>query len=289
MKKLILLFALCFVAPALAQERPIAGTTLQSTDTTANSLLIGCAVGSTTCTGGLKAGALVIGGGTSITSSSNIALLNVANTFTALGTHLFSATGVGVNALQLRQATAGTGNFASLQVGNDTNGAIGAFASFSSTFTTAGNAFADGSLLQNNGAGGLSIAANAATGVIRFYTNGATERWRINAAGDLAFGTTPFIYLSAGTPTINSGFGVASGATITGTDNGFTVTLGTVASTAGVVTFGHTMSNVVCTANAETAALNASIALGSVSGSSISFAYTSSASLKIYVVCIGKP
>lgn len=46
-------------APASAQ-RPAVYSTLQTTDTTANSILAGCVVGSTTCTGGIKGGALVI-------------------------------------------------------------------------------------------------------------------------------------------------------------------------------------------------------------------------------------
>lgn len=48
------------VQPAAAQNRPLLGSTAQTTDTTANSLLVGCALGSTTCTGGIKAGALTL-------------------------------------------------------------------------------------------------------------------------------------------------------------------------------------------------------------------------------------
>lgn len=65
MKKLLFVLLLLWPSMALeAQQRPIAGTTLQSTDTGANSLLVGCAIGSTTCTGGIKAGPIVGSTGT---------------------------------------------------------------------------------------------------------------------------------------------------------------------------------------------------------------------------------
>jgi hypothetical protein len=57
-KRLAILLAICAGAAVLvdAQQRAIAALTLQTTDTSANSLLVGCTVGSTTCTGGIKAG-----------------------------------------------------------------------------------------------------------------------------------------------------------------------------------------------------------------------------------------
>jgi hypothetical protein len=46
------------LAGSAAAQHPLLGTTLQTTDTSANSVLVGCTVGSTTCTGGVKAGAI---------------------------------------------------------------------------------------------------------------------------------------------------------------------------------------------------------------------------------------
>lgn len=48
--------ALGLIWNADAQQRALQGTTLRLTDTTANALLVGCAVGSTNCIGGVKAG-----------------------------------------------------------------------------------------------------------------------------------------------------------------------------------------------------------------------------------------
>lgn len=54
----LLLFALCLLCPlvAVAQERPTAVSTLQTTDTSTGSVKVGCAIGSSTCTGGIMAG-----------------------------------------------------------------------------------------------------------------------------------------------------------------------------------------------------------------------------------------
>lgn len=62
MKKLLILLSLLGLpALALAQERPVAASTLQTTDTSTASVKVGCAIGSSTCTGGLMAGPLAVG------------------------------------------------------------------------------------------------------------------------------------------------------------------------------------------------------------------------------------
>jgi hypothetical protein len=88
---LSLLVAFSLSAHALqAQPRPMAATTLTTTDTTANSMLVGCAVGSTTCTGGVKAGAGAFGGA-----------VTVGTTLTVSGTATFTqaTTTVGLSAI----------------------------------------------------------------------------------------------------------------------------------------------------------------------------------------------
>lgn len=53
---------LAVASPAAAQLRPVAATTLRTTDTTANSLIVGGATGATTGTGGIKAGQVSVNG-----------------------------------------------------------------------------------------------------------------------------------------------------------------------------------------------------------------------------------
>jgi len=90
MKRLILLALLLWPAAALAQvaARPLAVSTLTTTDTTAASALIGCAVGTTTgCTGGIAAGPVVLTpAGSTSGSPSLFSLTGPADTTLAAGT-----------------------------------------------------------------------------------------------------------------------------------------------------------------------------------------------------------
>ncbi len=83
-------------AAAAAQLRPGVFTTLQTTDTTANSLLVGCALGSTTCTGGVKAGQVSLSGGMAISggtvSTAGIVIASAVPSSTALA--LYNDAGV---------------------------------------------------------------------------------------------------------------------------------------------------------------------------------------------------
>lgn len=63
---LVAAFLLVFPWDAAAQVRPGIFTTLQTTDTTADSLKVGCALGSSTCTGGIKAGQAIFSGGVAV-------------------------------------------------------------------------------------------------------------------------------------------------------------------------------------------------------------------------------
>jgi hypothetical protein len=108
--------------------------------------------------------------------TSNVALLNAVNTFTAFGTHSFTGSGVGSNRIDIRNTLAGAGNSAGMRLGNDTAANLLEFFGFSSTFTTAGPNVANGVLWNATGAGGASIQAQHASGDLRFYTGGNTLR-----------------------------------------------------------------------------------------------------------------
>lgn len=121
------------------------------------------------------------------------------------GTHSFSAGGTGANALHVVNPTAGTANNAYVAVGNDQSALQARLQVFSSTYTTSGRAVADGALLENDGAGGLSIAANHASGAIRFYSGGTTLRAQINTNG-----TQTWAPYGAGTATFDGSGNITS-------------------------------------------------------------------------------
>ncbi len=106
------------------------------------------------------------------------------------GTHSFSAGGTGIQNLSVRNTTAGTGNYAVVSIGNDADASLTLIRSLSSTYTPDSLNKASGTLLYANGAGGMSIAAGNAAGVVRFYSGGTTEQMRIDAAGGVMIGTT---------------------------------------------------------------------------------------------------
>lgn len=123
-----------------------------------------------------------------------------------LGDHNFSAGGVGANRIRIRNTSAGTGNYAGVSVGNE-NGYYLGLNHLSASYTTSGVYIADGSNIEGAGAGGLSIGAAHASGVLVFYAGGTTERVRVSATGNVGIGEdTPIGRLS-----VNGGF-VANGA-----------------------------------------------------------------------------
>lgn len=103
------------------------------------------------------------------------------------GAHTYTAGGVGGNTITVRNTTAGTGNYAAVLLGNDSAALAFGLFGYSSTYTTSGPSIADSLQVYSGQAGGLSIAAQHASGVIRFYTGGTTERMRIDAAGAVEF------------------------------------------------------------------------------------------------------
>lgn len=87
------------------------------------------------------------------------------------GSHTFSAGGTGVNAIVVRNTTAGTTNYAAVVAGNNASAGLTRLLAMSSTYTSDGFFKASGSAVEANGSGGLSIGTSDAAGVVRLYTN----------------------------------------------------------------------------------------------------------------------
>jgi hypothetical protein len=102
-----------------------------------------------------------------------------------LGTHLFSAAGTGANLFKIRNTSAGTANYAGLSCGTDNDNALVVRAN-SSTYTTSAPYTQNGATIISTVAGGLDISANHASGAMRFYTGGTTERAQIDANGNFS-------------------------------------------------------------------------------------------------------
>lgn len=106
------------------------------------------------------------------------------------GAHTFSAGGTGGNEIRLRNTTAGTTMYAGLGLGNDAAASVGVLTVQSSTYTTSAFNLQDGMTLGHTRAGGISIVATHASGMVRFYTGGSSERMRLDTAGHLFIGDT---------------------------------------------------------------------------------------------------
>ena len=128
--------------------------------------------------------------GTTLLAVSQGGLLTVSG----FGTNSFSAGGTGFQQITIANSTAGTGNGARLSVQNDLNSMN--IQAFSSTYTTAGTQVAGGSEITWAGPGGISISAINASGAIRFYSGGSTERMNIGTTGRVRM---PEVYNVTGT------------------------------------------------------------------------------------------
>lgn len=231
MRQLIALVLVLFAARAEAQVRPGNFSTLNTTSTTADSLHVGCAVGSSSCTGGIKAGTIAA---TTATITTMLALLSD----TAFGAHSISSAGATVNSLTVQNTTSGMTAFGRIVVSGGTT-ALNLDA-LSQGFSTSGSAIAASARIYTDATGGLTLLASNAAGILRFETGGENLRWGVNTAGDFTFGASSNIAFSSGSPSIASGFGGT--ATISGNDYAFLVT-SSGNNTTGTVTFGHTWTN----------------------------------------------
>jgi hypothetical protein len=88
------------------------------------------------------------------------------------GTVAFTAGGAGSQIVRVRNTSAGAGNKAVLQLGNDSAAGRGTVEIHPTTFTTSGKNVADGVLVDCAGAGGVTIAASHASGTVRMYAGG---------------------------------------------------------------------------------------------------------------------
>jgi hypothetical protein len=96
---------------------------------------------------------------------------------TGFGTHSISAGGTGNQALLVTNTSSGTTNAALLRATAGTT--VGQLISFSQGYTTGSYDVQASAAFTSNGAGGISIAATDAAGVVRFYTGGTTEKARL--------------------------------------------------------------------------------------------------------------
>jgi len=117
-----------------------------------------------------RAGTVVLGIGPNTTTVNMTGLLTVSG----FGTHSFSAGGTGTNSLKVSNPTAGAGNIASIILDADIEN--GLIQTFSSTYTTSGVRIQNSVLVRALASGGLSLAADHASGAIRFYSGGSTLR-----------------------------------------------------------------------------------------------------------------
>lgn len=87
------------------------------------------------------------------------------------GVHNFTAGGSGGNVAVLRNTSAGTGNYAELELGNNSVSNIGQLTATSSTFTTSNEQIASALTLRGTGVGGVTLSAINAAGTLKFWSN----------------------------------------------------------------------------------------------------------------------
>lgn len=243
---------------AQGASRPYAVSTLTTTDTSADSLHVGCAVGSSSCTGGIKAGPMTLGGlltansanfsgAVSITATTQTRIVepNVTNIYELGDPSLrwlavYSDSGDFIDTVKITAPSSAT-NIRLLGRVADDSAVI--------NFITNNNVTTEG-FIQAGPATGMLLGTSVAT-PFEIYTNN-TVRWGINGAGDwlVAGSSGPAVHIvdSVGTPSYGSGFG--GSATVVGTDYAFKVSPASGA-TAGTITFGHVWTNApICVGSA---------------------------------------
>lgn len=123
-----------------------------------------------------------------LSDGTNVALLNALNTFTAFGTHAWTAGGAGNMALIATNTTSGATSATLIRATAGTTS--GSLVATSQGYTTGSYDIQASTYLQTGGVGGLSLVASDAAGVIRFYSGGSSERARITAAGKVGIAST---------------------------------------------------------------------------------------------------
>lgn len=109
--------------------------------------------------------------------------LTIGGVLTAegFGSHTFSASGTGSNAIAVRNPTAGTANAGALHLGNDSSATRGVVRMHSTTYTSTGVHYADGLSITSAGVNGISLSCSnaAASAVIRLNPSGAGSGYHL--------------------------------------------------------------------------------------------------------------
>ncbi len=126
-------------------------------------------------------------------------------TLGGLGTHTVSASGAGHNTVRVQNASDGTNRAGTLEVGNSADADLGRIEAYAPSYTEAGVVKQNGVAVRAMGAGGLSLAAEHASGDVRLYGRdvlGAT----VNADG-MSFDQAPDFAEAAGAgPDLSRGY-----------------------------------------------------------------------------------
>ncbi len=219
------------------------------------------------------------------TALTGVALLGSVNTFTAFGTHTWTAGSNGAQEIALTNTTSGTaGRVQHVLTAGTSSGVL---ATYSQGFTT-GSVYdiASSTALASSTSGGLSVSANS--GPFRIWTGAAgtpSLRWGVNTAGDWTFGASANIADSNGAPSVTSGGG--AGASVSGTDYAFSYFSGSSGSTSGVVTFGHTFANAPVCVAVKQDAIGAATVTVQTTVTTVTLNYTSATATSIFVLCRG--
>lgn len=113
----------------------------------------------------------------------------VTNSLTFDGnTFVCTAGVVGAQTLMLENSSSGAANYSDLIVRGGTNS--GVLRALTQGFSTSGFNIASSTVLNGQGAGGVSIVADNAAGPIRFYSGGSTETARFHASRGMSIGNT---------------------------------------------------------------------------------------------------
>lgn len=115
--------------------------------------------------------------------SANVPLLNVANTFTASGSSITVPSASAIN-FGIRNTTAGAAARASIRIGNDASVGTLTINAYSSTFTTATTAIANGASVVTTGA----LALGSGADLTLWF--GTTLRATLFASGGFSLGDT---------------------------------------------------------------------------------------------------
>jgi hypothetical protein len=154
-----------------------------------------------------------------MTANGNITATGLL-TVNGFGTHTVSASGSGVHGLTVRNLSAGSGNSTEVGALNDAGYGIYLQAT-SSTYAATGLYVPDGAVLLANGSAGLSVSVSHASGTIRFYTSGATERLQIAASGHIGCGAAPDSDPTLGSSLLTLAAGSGGGVTARSSTNGY--------------------------------------------------------------------